>query len=198
MQQAKSRKPTGALLMSALSGGLTGRRNVAAGLGTVLIFSTRELPYLTSFPSNQRTRDVCRFALNPVPGSHVAQRVTVQRFSRLRKNPSALSFRGAEGDEESRKAFIFRARFLRLVLFGAGMTQFRNVFPQHVRTISKSIEPHVVYLELKFSQRRSAGKQQTRNMVRITSGERSQRQGVWFPIQTGHKAFDGGNRPCVA
>ena len=42
---------------------------------------------------------------------------------RLRKNPSALSFRGAEGDEESRKAFIFRARFLATL----GMTRFRNV-----------------------------------------------------------------------
>ena len=51
----------------------------------------------------------------------------------LRENPSALSFRGAEGDEESRKAFIFRARFLRLNLFGAGMTRFRKVFPQSAK-----------------------------------------------------------------
>ena len=32
--------------------------------------------------------------------------------SRLRKNPSNLSFRGAQGDEESRISFSFKARFL--------------------------------------------------------------------------------------
>jgi len=31
---------------------------------------------------------------------------------RMLKDPSGLSFRGAEGDEESRKALIFGARFL--------------------------------------------------------------------------------------
>src|SRR5487761_535591 len=50
---------------------------------------------------------------------------------RLRKNPSALSFRGAEGDEESRKAFIFGAGFLATL----GMTRFRDVFPQPARAI---------------------------------------------------------------
>ena len=35
-----------------------------------------------------------------------------------------MSFRGAEGDEESRKGFIFKARFLATL----GMTRFGNVF----------------------------------------------------------------------
>ena len=50
----------------------------------------------------------------------------------LRKNPSASSFRGAEGDEESLKVFIFRARFLATL----GMTRFRNVFPQPASVVS--------------------------------------------------------------
>src|SRR5487761_1338126 len=42
------------------------------------------------------------------------------------KNPDKLSFRGAEGDEESRTSIIFRARFLAAL----GMTRLRNVFQQ--------------------------------------------------------------------
>ncbi len=53
------------------------------------------------------------------------------RFNRLRKNPFGLSFRGAGGDEESRKSFTFRAKFLALL----GMTRFRGVFPQPVRLL---------------------------------------------------------------
>ena len=47
-------------------------------------------------------------------------------FGRMLKNPSSLSFRGAEGDEESRKSFVPTARFLASL----GMTAFRRVF-QH-------------------------------------------------------------------
>lgn len=45
------------------------------------------------------------------------------RTSRVLKNSSFVSFRGAEGDEESRISRIFRARFL-------GMTQPEGAF-QH-------------------------------------------------------------------
>jgi len=46
--------------------------------------------------------------------------------NRMLKNPSRLSFRGAAGDEESRKFFVSRARFLASL----GMTTFTSVF-QH-------------------------------------------------------------------
>ena len=45
------------------------------------------------------------------------------------KNPSWLSFRGAAGDEESRKSFVFRARFLASL----GMTSFTEVFQHPAR-----------------------------------------------------------------
>jgi len=48
------------------------------------------------------------------------------RSSRMLKNPSNLSFRGAAGDEESRKSFVSRARFLAWL----GMTAITKVF-QH-------------------------------------------------------------------
>ena len=54
-------------------------------------------------------------------------------FNSLLKNPDKLSFRGAEGDEESRTSIIFRARFLRLASLGVGMTRLRNVFQQTVK-----------------------------------------------------------------
>src|SRR5487761_522146 len=50
----------------------------------------------------------------------------------LLKNPNKLSFRGAEGDEESRTSILFRARFLRLASLGDEMTRLRNVFQQTV------------------------------------------------------------------
>ncbi|MGO8732621.1 MAG: VWA domain-containing protein [Terriglobia bacterium] len=53
------------------------------------------------------------------------------RLNRLRKNPFGLSFRGTVGDEESRKSFTFRARFLASL----GMTRLRGVFPQPVRLL---------------------------------------------------------------
>ena len=53
-----------------------------------------------------------------------------RQISSLLKNPDKLPFRGAEGDEESRKSIIFRARFLAAL----GMTPFRNVFQQTVKT----------------------------------------------------------------
>ena len=43
----------------------------------------------------------------------------------LRKNPSASSFRGAEGDEESGKAFIFKARFLATLCRNSTRKSFR-------------------------------------------------------------------------
>jgi hypothetical protein len=54
-----------------------------------------------------------------------------RRFNRLRKNPFGLSFRGAAGDEESRKSFTFRARFFASL----GMTRLRGVFAQPVRLL---------------------------------------------------------------
>jgi len=50
-------------------------------------------------------------------------------FSRMLKNPSNLSFRGAAGDEESRTSFVCRARFLASL----GMTTFTKVFQHPVR-----------------------------------------------------------------
>jgi toxin ParE1/3/4 len=50
-------------------------------------------------------------------------------LSRMLKNPSWLSFRGAAGDEESRESFVFRARFLASL----GMTTFTGVFQHPVR-----------------------------------------------------------------
>ena len=47
------------------------------------------------------------------------------------KNKCTLSFRGAAGDEESRKAFIFRPRFLASL----GMTFLQNVFHQFVSNL---------------------------------------------------------------
>ena len=44
----------------------------------------------------------------------------------LRENSTLLSFRGAEGDEESRTAFVFRARFLAAL----GLTVIRVVLTQ--------------------------------------------------------------------
>ena len=46
------------------------------------------------------------------------------------KSPASLSFRGAEGDEESRKSFVSRARFLASL----GMTAITNVFQHPARS----------------------------------------------------------------
>ena len=50
------------------------------------------------------------------------------------KNPDKLTFRGAEGDEESRTSILFRARFLAAL----GMTRLRNVFQQTAKGDSLS------------------------------------------------------------
>src|SRR5690349_7507154 len=47
------------------------------------------------------------------------------------KNPLPMAFRGAKGDEESRKYRSFRARFLSRAC-GIGMTERRSVFHQPV------------------------------------------------------------------
>ena len=52
-----------------------------------------------------------------------------QPLNRMLKNPSSLSFRGAAGDEESRKSFVSRARFLASL----GMTTFTDVFQHPAR-----------------------------------------------------------------
>ena len=80
--------------------------------------------------------------------------------NKLRKNLSDLSFRGAQGDEESRISFSFKARFLAKFTLrsfaalracpeqregtvrsgganGLGMTRFQNVFQQSVRKRGK-------------------------------------------------------------
>ena len=56
---------------------------------------------------------------------------------RLRKNPCGLSFRGAAGDEESRKSFVSRARFLASL----GMTRFAGVFQHPARVSRREILP---------------------------------------------------------
>jgi hypothetical protein len=52
------------------------------------------------------------------------------------KNPSGLSFRGAAGDEESRKSFVSRARFLAPL----GMTLFIKDFQHPVSGASARID----------------------------------------------------------
>ena len=61
------------------------------------------------------------------------KRSTSRNINSLLKNPDKLSFRGAEGDEESRTSIIFRARFLHLASLGVGMARLRNVFQQTVK-----------------------------------------------------------------
>ena len=51
------------------------------------------------------------------------------------KNPPRLSFRGAAGDEESRKSFASRARFLASL----GMTTFTKVFQHPASAWLKSV-----------------------------------------------------------
>jgi uncharacterized protein involved in outer membrane biogenesis len=59
-----------------------------------------------------------------VPADHAAV------SSRMLENPSSLSFRGAEGDEESRMSIVSRARFLPFAPLWVGMTTVTKVF-QH-------------------------------------------------------------------
>jgi N-acetylmuramoyl-L-alanine amidase len=60
---------------------------------------------------------------------------TIERWrdgatNRLRISPSRLSFRGAEGEEESRKCRPFKAGFLPFALLRMGMTRWKRPFPQ--------------------------------------------------------------------
>jgi tRNA(adenine34) deaminase len=52
------------------------------------------------------------------------------------KNPSSLSFRGAAGNEESRKSVVSRARFLPFAPLWVGMTTSANVLQHSVGTFS--------------------------------------------------------------
>ena len=56
--------------------------------------------------------------------------------SRMLKNPSNLSFRGAAGDEESRKSFVSREGFLPFAPLWVGMTTFTKVL-QHPARIGR-------------------------------------------------------------
>jgi len=56
--------------------------------------------------------------------------------NRMLKNPSSLSFRGAAGNEESRKSVVSRARFLPFAPLWVGMTTSANVLQHSVGTFS--------------------------------------------------------------
>ena len=95
----------------------------------------------------------CGLSTDGLPARASAVALT---FGRLLKNPSSLSFRGAAGGEESRKAFVSRARFLASL----GMTAFTKVFQHPVSLLNLMCgEPtHIV------CSRQWAGKESDRSL----------------------------------